>query len=924
MRKALLLLSILVCAFSASAQQITEGSLFANDAKGKALGPCPLKTTSVRADISGFVARITVRQEFENKFTMPIEAVYAFPLSHNGAVDRMTMTIGDRNITGKIMRREEARAVYESAKAEGKTASLLDQERENIFTQSVANIMPGQGVTVEISYVETLKYEDGAYEWVFPMTIGPRYIPAGVKDAAKVTPPIAETRAGHDISVEVNLNAGVPVEGIRSTSHDIDQVNATPSTAKVTLRDEKVIPNKDFVLRYDVTGNRIEDAVLTHADDRGGFFTLILQPPDKFVNEDRTPKEIVFVLDTSGSMSGFPIEKAKEAMKLSLDGLYPDDTFNLITFAGDTQIVFDKPVTATEANIEKAQAVLDQQRGYGGTEMMTAIKAALEPSDASDHVRVVCFMTDGEVGNDDQIVAEVQKHPKARVFAFGIGTSVNRSLLDRISREGRGEAEYVSLTDDGSKAAKSFYERVRTPLLTDISIDWNGLPVADIYPSRIEDLFSAKPLIIKGRFTKAASGTIKLKGLVAGQPYEREIKVDLPQKESANDSLATLWARQRIDELTSQSLQADTDAKRTNFVKMITGVGLEYGLMTSYTSFVAVEDKIVNEGGKQVTKQVPVELPAGQRRGDSGAEADVINTRQMQTLPSSVSGGGGAQISMVTVSAGISASVDVSSTSQAKRAKPRRGSGQGSGRGSGSGSGTGYGSGNGIASGDGDSPPPRAISGGVISAKALNLPQPVYPSAAKAMNAQGSVTVQVVIDETGKVVSATPLSGNPLFRASAVTAAQQATFAPTMLSGKPVKVTGVVVYNFGMTGQSQPSVGGFSEATTENLKTPAAMEDPVDGRLKSKLHNWLYTLLLRLGNDDAKPGSNEALFVEDGKANISIQLKNSSQATLEKLKAAGFEFGRGNSKNLVVGKIAIDKLAGLAEIDEVILVLPQI
>ncbi len=509
-------------------QGATEGSLYAVGKQGNNLGACPLKTTAVKADISGFISRVRVRQEFENSFTEPIEAVYVFPLSQNGAVDDMTMTVGERVIHGKIMRREEARQTYEAAKAQGKTASLLDQERPNVFTQSVANIMPGERVIVEISYVETLKYEDGAYEFVFPMVVAPRYIPNSVSDGSKVSPPVAGTRAGHDISIEVNLNAGVPVEEIRSTSHEVDQINFTPNTAKISLRDEKTIPNKDFILRYDVTGKRIEDAVLTHRDERGGFFTLILQPPDKIASEDRTPKEIVFVLDTSGSMSGFPIEKAKEAMKLSLEGLYPEDTFNLITFAGDTAILFDRPVPATRANLDAAQDFLAERNGSGGTEMMKAIKAALEPSDAADHLRIVCFMTDGLVGNEDQIIAEVQRHPKARVFSFGIGSSVNRYLLDKIAQEGKGEATYVSLNDDGSKSAKNFYERVRSPLLTDLSIDWNGMPVADVYPGKLTDLFSAKPVILNGRYTGAANGTIKLKGNIAGQPYERSIAVNLP------------------------------------------------------------------------------------------------------------------------------------------------------------------------------------------------------------------------------------------------------------------------------------------------------------------------------------------------------------------------------------------------------------
>src|SRR5437764_7262892 len=238
--------------------------------------------------------------------------------------------------------------------------------------------------------------------------------------------------------------------------------------------------------------------------------------------------ELVFVLDTSGSMSSFPIEKAKETMRLALDNLYPADTFNLITFSGDTRILFPQPVPATPENLKKAQAFLAESSGSGGTEMMKAIKASLDPSDAQDHVRIVCFMTDGEVGNDFEIISEIQKHPNARVFAFGIGSSINRFLLDKMAEEGRGEVEYVSLSDDGSAAARRFHERVRSPLLTDISIDWNGLPVADVYPKRIPDLFSAKPVVLTGRYTGAGRGVIRLKGKMSGRDFVRDISVHLP------------------------------------------------------------------------------------------------------------------------------------------------------------------------------------------------------------------------------------------------------------------------------------------------------------------------------------------------------------------------------------------------------------
>ncbi len=315
MRKAIFfLLAIALPSVGIFAQSTTQGTLYAVTKKGADLGSCPLKSTSVRADISGFLARVNVRQEFENSFTEPIEAVYTFPLSQNGAVDDMTMTIGTRIVRGKIMKREEARATYEAAKAAGQVASLLDQERPNIFTQAVANIMPGEKVVIEISYVETLKYEDGAYEFVFPMTVGPRYMPqsGSVMDASKIKPQTVDAeRTGHDISVEVNLNAGVPVEAVRSASHQIAQTNFSPSKSKVTLQGEKVIPNKDFVLRYDVTGKRLEDGVLAHRDKRGGFFMLMLQPPDTVAPEDRTPKEIIFVLDTFRVDVRFPDRKSE-------------------------------------------------------------------------------------------------------------------------------------------------------------------------------------------------------------------------------------------------------------------------------------------------------------------------------------------------------------------------------------------------------------------------------------------------------------------------------------------------------------------------------------------------------------------------------------------------------------------------------------
>jgi Ca-activated chloride channel family protein len=313
-------------------------------------------------------------------------------------------------------------------------------------------------------------------------------------------------------------------------------------------------------------------------------------------------------------MYGFPIDKAKETMKLALDNLYPYDTFNLITFSGDEHILFPEPVPATSENLAKAQAFLATRQGGGGTEMMKAIKASMDPSDKSDHVRIVCFMTDGFVGNDLEIIGEVQKHPNARVFAFGIGSSVNRFLLDNMAKYGRGEVEYVGLNDDGSAAARRFHERVRSPLLTDVSIDWNGLAVSDTYPKVVPDLFSAKPVIITGRYTGNGKGVIRLRGKMSGRDFVREIPVDFSNGQS-HDVLATLWARSRVDDLMSQDFNGAQQGTMKDDVKQtIIQLGLDYRLMTQFTSFVAVEEMVVTDGGQPRRIDVPVEVPEGVNR----------------------------------------------------------------------------------------------------------------------------------------------------------------------------------------------------------------------------------------------------------------------------------------------------------------------
>ena len=571
-----------------------QGSLQVFDKNGNPSGECPLKHTTVKAEVSGFISRVTVTQDFENNFAEKIEAVYRFPLPPAAAVDDLTMLIGERTIKGKIMRRQEAMTAYNTAKEGGKIASLLEQERSNVFKQQVANIMPGEQVRVTISYVETLQYENGFYQWSFPLV---HQSPAHANNGI---------RSGHDISIELDLDAGVPIIEVGSQTHEIELQQLSERHSVVRLKDQDSIPNQDFVLTYRVAGDSINDAVLTHRSDRGGFFTLILQPPQRVSAEDVMPKELVFVLDTSGSMDGFPLQKAKEAMDLALNNLYPQDTFNLITFASDADILFPEPVPATPENLQKAKDFLKSRQGGGGTEMMKAIKAALDPSDSQQSIRIACFMTDGQVGNDAEIISEVQKHVNARVFAMGFGDA-NRSLLDKMAQYGRGEVDYVSETGKSSAAAaRRFHNRIRNPLLTDITIDWGGLPVSEVYPKYIPDLFSAKPLILSGRYTSSAEGTIRLKGKMAGQDFVREIPVKFPETESEHDALATLWARRKIEELMDQVSPLDTGKpEQEAWRNEITELGLTFKLMTQFTSFVAIDEKIFTGGGELKRVDVP-------------------------------------------------------------------------------------------------------------------------------------------------------------------------------------------------------------------------------------------------------------------------------------------------------------------------------
>lgn len=612
---------------SAQVRDLGEGSM---QVQGKTPRILTLKHTGVKAEISGFVAEVSVTQVFGNPADKPIEAVYVFPLPENAAVNEMELKVSGRVVKGQIKKREDARQLYEEARAQGRTAALLDQERPNIFTQSVANIPPGQEITVTLKYIQDLDHDHGVYRFSFPMTVGPRYIPgqprgksgtgwgrdtAQVPDTSRITPPVVRPgqRSGRDISVEVKLNAGIGVKNIRSASHEITVKTQGEAASEIGLDPEDRIPNKDFLLTYEPAGVAVDAAVLAHKDGKEGYLTLMVQPSADFPLSEVTPKELVFALDVSGSMEGFPLETAKETALRCLEGMNPGDTFQVFSFASGNQLHFDRPLRNTPENVALGRSVINGIRGGGGTEMLDALRKVLEfPKDPA-RMRIVLFMTDGFIGNDPEILAFVKKHlNNSRIFPLGVGSSPNRYLLEEMAVLGKGKVEYVRQDEKHAKLEKMierFYDRISRPVLTDLAVDWKGLDVLDPSPAAMRDLFAGQPVFIHARYKESGSASIALTGKMRGKPWEMRVKVDLPASEPANSAMGPLWARARIAELTREMYGSEDEGIKDR----ITALALEHKLVSDYTSFVAVDQSTASAGQTPLLVPVESELPEGTR-----------------------------------------------------------------------------------------------------------------------------------------------------------------------------------------------------------------------------------------------------------------------------------------------------------------------
>lgn len=587
----------------------------------------PTLATDVAIKVSGMVARVTVSQQFHNASQEWVEGIYVFPLPENAAVDRLRMKVGERIIDGQIREREQARAQYEAARQAGKRASLIEQERPNIFTSSVANLGPGETLMVEIEYQQTLQYHEDAVSLRFPTVVAPRYIPGSmatgqsgsgwspdtdqVPDASRITPHVvAKGEAKRNpITIKVKVDAGFPLAAINSTYHAAKIDRHGDSGFDVSLGNGPVPADRDFELTWKAQPGALPRSALYREDtDSGTHFLLnIIPPAGDLAGMQRMPREVVYVIDTSGSMHGGSLEQAKRALLLALKQMQSGDRFNVIQFNSSTSLLFDQSRPADEANLVKARRYVERLEATGGTEMASALQAALDGQATKSHIRQVVFMTDGAVGNEDHLFRLIQqKLGQTRLFTVGIGSAPNSHFMTKSAQLGRGSFTYIGDLSEVGDKMNTLFARLEHPVMSDVELIWPRGVIAETWPQRVPDLYLGEPLVVSARVVGKVRGKLRVRGQRNEELWEASLDLS---KAVSGSGMGVLWARRKVESL-MDALHDGADPQQIR--NDVIDLALDHSLVTRYTSLVAVDITPVRPADRDLNSQsVPTNLPAG-------------------------------------------------------------------------------------------------------------------------------------------------------------------------------------------------------------------------------------------------------------------------------------------------------------------------
>jgi Ca-activated chloride channel homolog len=610
-----------------SPPRVTHGSLLVNSHVAGRPDEVPAVRTDVRMRVTGPIARVAVTQEFRNPAAEWLEGVYVFPLPEGAAVDAMRLRVGTRVIEGQVREREEARQTYQQAQQAGKKASLLEQERPNIFTMSVANVGPGEAVVVDIEYQEVVRYDQGEFRLRFPMVVGPRYIPGAdtvagasgtgwgmnttaVPDAERITPPVRHPSEGstNPVSLSIELEAGFALRRLASPYHAIVTTPVSATRHSITLADTAVPADRDFELVWAPDpGKQAGAAAFTEWHDGEPYALVMLLPPAAAeAAEGRLPREVIFVIDTSGSMAGASIQQARAALEEALAALTPADRFNVIQFNSRTERLFSASVPAGPVEIDRARRWVQGLQANGGTEMLPALRAALEGIDETGGVRQVVFVTDGLVGNEDQLFSYISRTlGRSRLFTVGIGAAPNGHFMTKAAQFGRGTYTYIGSPGEVGEKMGALFRKLEHPVLSDVGINWGGDDI-ETWPVRVPDLYAGEPVVLLARLGRTSSAELTVTARRDVEPWEARLRVAAGPDETG---IHKLWARKKIAGLMDRLREG---ADRGEVRRTVVAVALQHHLVSAYTSLVAVDVTPTRaEGSPGRTANVPVALPAG-------------------------------------------------------------------------------------------------------------------------------------------------------------------------------------------------------------------------------------------------------------------------------------------------------------------------